>query len=78
MLQGFARGEAAPALAPADKSGVGDEEQEGEPVGESRGEGRAVEAEAEGVDEEVVEEGVEGRGYEEDICARAVDFWRLL
>lgn len=60
VLQAFAWGEAAPALVAADKDRVDDEEQEGKPVGESRGEGRAVEAEAEGVDEEVVEESVEG------------------
>lgn len=75
VLQRAARGEAAPALAAADEDGVGDEQEEGEPIGEARGERGAVEADAEGVDEEVVQEGVQGRGDEEDVGARPVDLW---
>lgn len=57
--EGFARGEAAPAFVAADEDSVGEEEEEGEPVGEACGERGAVETEVEGVDEEVVEGGIE-------------------
>lgn len=78
VAQGLARGQAAPALGPADEDGVGDEEEEGDPVGDAGRQGRAVDADVELVDEEPVEEGVEGGGDEEDVGARAVDlclFW---
>jgi hypothetical protein len=75
VREGAARREAAPAFVAADECCVGDQEQEGEPVGDARCDGGGVETQVEGVDEEVVEGCIEGGGDEENVRSGAVDFW---
>ena len=67
-------GPAAPAGPALDPAGVCEQEEEGEPVGDSGCDGRAEEAEVEGVDEEEVEAGVDGGGDEEDVGSWSHDF----
>ena len=61
-----------------DPAGICKEEEEGEPVGNSGGEGRAEEAKVEGVDEEEVEAGVDWGGDEEDVGSWSHDFCSLI
>jgi len=71
-------GPAAPALPTGDEAGVGQEKEEGEPVGNACGDWHAKKTEANGVDEEVIETGADGRGDEEDVGTRAHDFYGMI
>lgn len=64
MGEGFPWSQAAPAFVTADEDGVGDEEKEGEPVGEACGERCTIKTKFEGVNEEKIQGGVERRGDE--------------
>lgn len=77
VLEGFARCEAAPTLVTLDENGVGDEEEERDPVREASGKRRAVESNLEGIYEEVVQQSVERRRDEKNVGPRAVNRWSL-